>query len=325
MAFTAGTKVVIRATGARGTVIEEVRPGILRVRLDNGIEIRIEAAQLEAMPHARASSRRAESGLWLGFVPEFGAQAWPEYYLVHLVNDTAQPLDYRLALLFEGEEEAVWEGRVAAFQTARLGKLYYDELSDGPAFAYQFWRSTTAGPQAARPGRIKIRAATFFKHAGTIPLLLREGHLLRLPLHFDTESGEDLRQYTRRQARSSREGRLIDELYREFHAVPDPRALAAFEPEIDLHIEKLTPDHHKMSNAEILRLQLARMEDFLERAIRLGVERVFLIHGVGKGRLRNEIATRLIQHPHVHSFRNDYHPRYGMGATEVILKKEADK
>lgn len=324
MAFSVGTKVTIRATGASGTVVGEVAPGILRVRLDNDVEIRIEAAQLEALQPTPTSPQLADTGLWLGFVPEFGAQAWPEYYLVHLVNSTEQALDYRVTLSVEGEEEATWEGDVAAFQSARLGRLYYDEL-DQAAFTYRFWCHTTDGRKATRPGRTKIRPATFFNNTGTIPFIQREGHLLRLPLHFDAKTDEDIRQYTRRRARSWRKRQLLDKWYSEFHAVPDPRARAAFESEIDLHIEKLTSDHHKMSNAEILRLQLKHMEAFLEKAIRLGIERVFLIHGVGKGRLRNEIATRLIQNPHVHTFRNDYHPRYGMGATEVILKKQAGK
>ncbi|RMD75533.1 MAG: hypothetical protein D6818_01520 [Bacteroidetes bacterium] len=323
MTFREGNRVLVRATGARGTVTGRVAPGIVRVRLDEGMEIRIQESQL--VPAASAAPRqRKGTGVWLGFVPEYGVQAWPDYYVVHLLNDTPQALDFRIALVIGGEEDSVWEDRVDAFQTHRLGKLYYDELNEGPAFTLQFWRSTTAGPEASRPIQMKIRPATFFKKKGTLPILEREGHLLEVRVDFGESQEEDLRQYTRQRAMSPRQRRIMEELYSDFETVPDPRDLASFEPEIDLHIEKLTPDHKKMSNAEILRLQLSRMEAFLEKAVRLGIERVFLIHGVGKGRLRDEIATRLIQHPHVVTFRNDYHPRYGMGATEVILKKEND-
>lgn len=321
MTFPEGSRVLVRATGARGTVTGHVAPGIARVQLDEGMEIRIQESQLDFAEAASASARRG-SGVWLGFVPEFGVQAWPDYYVMHLINDTAEALDFRIALLIEGEEDTVWEGRVEAFQPHRLGKLYYDELNEGPAFSCRFWRSTTAGPQASRPVQMKLRPSTFFKKTGTLPILQREGHVLELRVDFGESQEEDLRQYTRQHAMSPRQRRIMEELYRDFETVPDPRDLATFEPEIDLHIEKLTPDHKRMSNAEILRLQLSHMEAFLEKAIRLGIERVFLIHGVGKGRLRDEIATRLIQHPHVVTFRNEYHPRYGMGATEVILKKE---
>jgi len=40
---------------------------------------------------------------------------------------------------------------------------------------------------------------------------------------------------------------------------------------------------------------------------------------IGKGRLRNEIASRLVQMPEVKTFKNEYHPNYGFGATEVIF------
>ncbi|WP_428409939.1 Smr/MutS family protein [Phaeodactylibacter xiamenensis] len=43
------------------------------------------------------------------------------------------------------------------------------------------------------------------------------------------------------------------------------------------------------------------------------------MHGIGKGKLRDSIASRLIQMPEVRSFRNEYHHRYGYGATEVIF------
>ncbi|RQH21817.1 hypothetical protein D5R40_31195 [Okeania hirsuta] len=49
------------------------------------------------------------------------------------------------------------------------------------------------------------------------------------------------------------------------------------------------------------------------------MERVFVIHGVGEGKLRNAIATRLIKYPEVVSFKNEFHPRYGFGATEIIF------
>jgi len=75
-----------------------------------------------------------------------------------------------------------------------------------------------------------------------------------------------------------------------------------------------------MDNAQILRLQLSHFEAFIENALRIGVPRVFIIHGVGKGKLRDMIATKLIQNRDVETFRNEYHPRYGWGATEVEFK-----
>ena len=70
---------------------------------------------------------------------------------------------------------------------------------------------------------------------------------------------------------------------------------------------------------EKLQLQLDHFEQYIDKAIRLGVPRIYVIHGIGKGKLKNMIASRLIQNPQIKTFKNEYHPRYGWGATEVIF------
>ncbi|MBK6949349.1 MAG: Smr/MutS family protein [Haliscomenobacter sp.] len=97
------------------------------------------------------------------------------------------------------------------------------------------------------------------------------------------------------------------------------REAAEFLPELDLHIEKLVNDPAHLSNAQIAQLQLKVFEDYMDKAIRLGLERVFIIHGLGKGRLKDMIASRLIRMPEVLTFKNEFHPKYGHGATEVIF------
>ncbi|NJK83175.1 MAG: Smr/MutS family protein [Saprospiraceae bacterium] len=69
-----------------------------------------------------------------------------------------------------------------------------------------------------------------------------------------------------------------------------------------------------------MRTQLKFFDAFLEKALRLGVEKIFIIHGVGTGKLKDAIANRLLQHPYVATFKNEYHPRYGWGATEATLE-----
>ncbi len=64
---------------------------------------------------------------------------------------------------------------------------------------------------------------------------------------------------------------------------------------------------------------MKKFEAYIDEAVRQGVERVFIIHGIGKGHLRNLITSNLIRNPNVITFKNEYHPRYGHGATEVIF------
>ena len=114
------------------------------------------------------------------------------------------------------------------------------------------------------------------------------------------------------------------------HKNPPPRAafipsrdineLANFSTEIDLHIEKLVARPKDMLEFEMLEKQLRVFDDYVTRAVMLGVSRVYIIHGKGKGRLRDEIHRRLRENMFIISFNDNYHPKYGNGATEVVIK-----
>jgi dsDNA-specific endonuclease/ATPase MutS2 len=88
--------------------------------------------------------------------------------------------------------------------------------------------------------------------------------------------------------------------------------------EVDLHIEELLEDTSGMENADIIRYQLRYFEKCLDEAQRRPVKRFVVIHGVGKGRLRDEIRKQL-------SADNIEHydaplSKYGFGATEIIIR-----
>jgi hypothetical protein len=93
----------------------------------------------------------------------------------------------------------------------------------------------------------------------------------------------------------------------------------ALPPELDLHIEKLVEHPEKLHPAEMLAVQLARATQYLDRAAWSGIHKVYLIHGLGTGRLREELHDMLRRHPRVRGFQNSHFPRYGFGATEVVL------
>jgi dsDNA-specific endonuclease/ATPase MutS2 len=89
---------------------------------------------------------------------------------------------------------------------------------------------------------------------------------------------------------------------------------------IDLHIEKLTDNYEKLSNLEIIGIQLAEFEKWFDLAIAHRQPSLIVIHGVGKGRLREEIHDILKTKKEVKHFINQYDPRFGYGATEVFFQ-----
>jgi len=89
-------------------------------------------------------------------------------------------------------------------------------------------------------------------------------------------------------------------------------------PEIDLHIHELIDDARRLSNFEILNIQLSRAKGFLDWAISKRFRKIILIHGVGQGVLKEELKTLLRRYDHVEFFDADYQ-KYGLGATEVRI------
>jgi len=92
-----------------------------------------------------------------------------------------------------------------------------------------------------------------------------------------------------------------------------------FSYSLDLHAKSLIGDIEEKSNEEILSIQLSRLKSYLKEAIELHIQRVYIIHGIGSGRLKSEVHSILSNYPQVISFANDYHPQYGKGSTEVRL------
>ena len=101
---------------------------------------------------------------------------------------------------------------------------------------------------------------------------------------------------------------------------PDPKkyGILETEKEVDLHIEELTDDISSLSNGEMLNIQMQHFTKEMDNAIRKNFHRIIFIHGVGNGRLKQEIRKELHHYKGIR-FRDADASRYGHGATEVIL------
>jgi hypothetical protein len=90
--------------------------------------------------------------------------------------------------------------------------------------------------------------------------------------------------------------------------------------ETDLHIEKLRNDHHFLSSAEIMAIQIAAFQKTLDSAIVHNLPEIIFIHGSGNGILRHELHKILSKHPKIQTFMDARKEKFGYGATKVLLK-----
>jgi hypothetical protein len=90
--------------------------------------------------------------------------------------------------------------------------------------------------------------------------------------------------------------------------------------EIDLHIDEILDSTSGMSNAEIVEAQMARFETALQTAVLSNTQKIVFIHGVGNGRLRQELRKRLDRNYSNLKYQDASFKEYGFGATMVYLK-----
>jgi len=347
MLLSVGTKVKFLHSRDEGVVTELLDNGMVNVRLeDSDFEIPVfpddlirKEDYLSNKPPVKAkivpgkqdkSARPPERppiesqytilksmGIQLAFDPVTGADGYAKQYNIYLINDTAHDTIFTFELYLEGQLHMRHNAMLSHTSIFELGVLQFDQLNDAPVVEMDCWRITTQGTGTKMHKTLRLKPKVFFKSVKTAPFLNKQVHLFRLFEQLKAKPDrprEDLKSYTKKNIRPA--GDWLDIRRRIPHEVEE---MVSFVPEIDLHIEQLTDDYHKMNNAEILNLQLRHFENYINKAIRLGVERVFIIHGLGKGRLRDAIAKRLKQIDAVRTFHNEYHPRYGYGATEVVF------
>ncbi|MDX1940117.1 MAG: Smr/MutS family protein [Saprospiraceae bacterium] len=346
MVFAIGTKVKLLHTGDVAVVTHWLDGGMIQVRVVGEdmeipvfsedvvrledelpkVKAKVVQGKQEKVPEVRPQPKAEiqyailkSQGIQLAFEPMFRHDGTTEKYHVHLINDTRYDVLYDYEFSVENGIIKSDNGKLSAISVIKAGELPYDQLNDTPVFDIECKIITTEGIGEALHKNLKIKPKNFFTKVKTAPLLNRQVHLFKLFENLQSEAvkenkDEDLETYTKRNAKPTTT--WLDDNILDTHEVVE---LAAFQPEIDLHIEKLIDNPQKLNSADILNIQLFHFEKYIEKAVQMGVERVFLIHGVGAGRLRNSIATRLLQMPEVKTFKNEYHPRYGYGATEVIF------
>ncbi len=347
MLFAIGTKVRFRFTGERGTITARLDEEMLQVRLDSDPDLEIPAFEEDLMRDSDAEPISAGAkfiagkpekkpeppprreikgqylilkpkGLQLCFEPMPGRDGSVTRYKAWLVNDTLLEFLVEFDLFTPLKDLIFVEGKIGATTAMELGDILYDDLNEVPEAIIVIRRLTTQGPDEPLERNLKIRAKQFFNNQHTAPVLNLLTHNFLLFDSFEpvnpASAENDLKDYTQQNLRKPRANRAPSSTpYKAFNV----EEFASFIPEIDLHIETLVNGRASLDKSEILRIQLQHFHRFMEKAVRLGVPNVFIIHGVGEGKLRATIADNLRSHPSVIKFKNEYHHRYGYGATEV--------
>jgi hypothetical protein len=258
---------------------------------------------------------RTADGAWLTFLPvfhtdEFGDDVVEELK-VHLVNRTDAAYNFIYKLNYFGKPEFDLKNTINPFEDFYLHDVAFANLNDNPIFEFEF---SLLQPDKKKADffeySLKLKARQLFTRIEEIKKKNEATFSYKLFEKYPDKAVEDTMDMGNLAARGYK---IYDAKKARQHLEP-PRSV------VDLHIEKLSDDWKHLSNYEIMSIQLKTFEKYYELALAHIQPSLVVIHGVGEGRLRDEIHDRLRLKKEVKSFVNQYDSRFGYGATEIFFQ-----
>lgn len=336
MKFTIGQKVRMKRTENYGEVTKLLPGDLVQVKLDGGlghIPIPAEAlepagAATEEVMHKPPPQDKSNAdvsggnGVQVAFDTVLSNEAMPVAYEVYLLNSTPHKIIYEFKALTHSDRRWIKVGQMEPNTKKRLEPVEYRWLNEKLSVELDVRTVIPGGTGPRHFQKVSIKGKQFFNKLTEVPELYREAHLYVV--------FPKLQKPTTAPAAEPK-GPTLKALTREVMAQKPPkspvvkvertnlRAKMDFENTIDLHLEALVRDPAEVPRDQVLSTQLRHFENYLSMALKLGVDNIFVIHGVGDGILKREVHKILDKTRYVRKYKNEYNKKFGYGATEVIF------
>ncbi len=242
---------------------------------------------------------------------------WTAFEKIYVVNNTSLGYHFSYHLIYAGKSDFDLDNQLPSGQDFYLHDIPFANLNDNPVFRYV--NSPADAGQRPRSEHyetsLKLRAKQVF---GRIEEIRKKGEATFSFKLFDSypfrtieDTGDSLGL-----------GALSGSGFRIYEASKARQHMESARSELDLHAEKLTDKPGSLDNFEILTLQLQTFEKYFDLAIAHHLPSMIVIHGIGTGKLRDDIHEILRTKRQVKSFVNRYESAkyYGYGATEIFFQ-----
>lgn len=335
MKYQQGDKIIVLLTNEEGTVVEIMNEKMVMIEV-KGVRFPAYMDQIDfpyfnmfskkkivekkkifidnVKPEKNVQRLKAEKGVSISFMPIFDKDVFDddvvEKLKVYLVNETSTAYLFTYNLFFSGESSFELKNTIAPFSDFYMHNVNFEDMSDNPRFEVEF--SLPEPDKKKAPyyeTSLKLKAKQLFKKIEEIQVKNEPTFSYPLFEHYPDKVDEEKVDLSK----LGNAGFRIYDANRVRENLPPARSV------VDLHIEKLTDQWKHFSNFEILTLQLKEFEKFYDLAVAHYQPSLTIIHGVGTGKLRDEIHDILRLKREVKSFVNQYSPAYGYGATEIYF------
>lgn len=270
---------------------------------------------IEDVRKEKSAIKKIADGVWLSFLPvmdtdEFGDDVVEELK-VHLINRTENSYHFIYRLQFFGKTEFDLKGDINSFNDFYLHDVPFADMSDSPLFSFEFSLQQSQKQKADYyETSLKLKPKSLFDKIEEIKQKGEATFTYKLFEKYPDKPEEEMFELDSLTARGIK-------VYR---AEEGRKHLPPSREVVDLHIEKLTDNWKGLSNGEIITIQLKEFEKWYEIALAHRQSQLIIIHGIGTGKLRDEIHDLLRMKREVKSFVNQYHPSFGYGATEIYFQ-----
>lgn len=246
---------------------------------------------------------KVASGIHLTFMPVFHSvemEEQVEKVKIFIVNHSHYTIELTYDLRLESQSLFNYRGTIQPFSDLYLHYIDWDVFQDIPRFEWQI-KETLSSQYAVHKNVLKIRSARLFEQISSLQKNNAATFQYTLLQEFEMKKEEKP---------AFKLETIIPKTKSSVRSIQDiPKY------ELDLHIENLLEDSKGLSSADMLHLQLAELERYLRIATNNKQDKMVIIHGVGKGVLRNEVARVLKENPYVQKTESGWQAGYGFGAT----------
>ena len=350
MKFENGDKIVVRLTNEDGKIVEILDDSHYLVEV-RGVRFPAHEKQLDfpyfkmfskkpaeekpkaepkkkyidqVRPEKKAPKYQVAPGVWLLCFPVFYADEFGDDVVdrlkIYLVNQTNDALHFKAWFRLKQVVQLEVLNNVAALDDFYLFDLDFEDINESPAIDFEF---SLATPDKKRVDYFeagwKPRGKQVYKQ---IEALKETGDAFFSVQLFEQYPVKEKVESFLPDLPTTGSGSL-DKLRNAGFKVVKNKKIAGDQPPptvIDLHIEKLTNQYSHLTATEKLDMQLGAFEKWLDKLQQHGIKQAWAIHGVGSGKLREEVHSMLRRRHGIKTFVHQHHPWYGHGATEIYFE-----
>ncbi|MES2592138.1 MAG: DUF2027 domain-containing protein [Bacteroidota bacterium] len=336
-----GDKVRFLNEKGEGAVSKIINKTTVGITIEDGFEIPYTVSELvlisretssEAAPVRRIAEsepikvkketslkKKEPEGIYVAFSPEKINDIQHSDINVWLINNSVYQIVYSYSLFQNGNFTTLETGTAKAFESLLIETIDRKELSDFSTFKIEalFFDTKVHEHQSPISELVKLKPIKLYKENAFLSndfisekaLVMRVYNMDSANEEIQFESKLDLSKILfQKQSHSNIQKKSKP------NAINNP----ALEMEINLHIEELIDNYKGMSNAEIVIVQLKHFQNTLDTAINEHYRKLIVIHGVGNGRLKQEVRAILSSYNNLQYYDASY-SKYGFGATEISI------